>query len=674
MRYEESVIEQVRSANDIVEIIGRRVRLTKKGSGYFGLCPFHGEKTGSFFVSPRRQTYHCFGCGVGGNVISFLMEYENYTFPEALKALADNAHIELPANASGEGEDRRAKELRARLLEINKEAALYYHKMLRSPEGRVGYDYLAGRRRLSNAMITHFGLGYSQKMPDTLYRYLRDKGYTDELLAKSGLVTITEKGARDKFWNRVMFPIMDTNNRVIGFGGRVMGEGEPKYLNSPETMIFDKSATLYGLNFAKRSRQKYLLLCEGYMDVIALHQAGFTNAVASLGTAMTEKHARLLKRYTDEVILTQDSDAAGIRAKVRAYPLLHDAGISVKILDMGKYKDPDELLQAEGAEGYERCIREAKNAFLYVISVLREEFNLADPAEKTGFIRETADRLCMFTDPIERGNYVDAVSREFMIDREELKSLVDRMAENGSRGSLMRDIEMSRRYEQRRRERDDGAVWKSTVSGRSRGQESAGSPDNHAGRKEPDPEGNAGRQGPAADGNSGRSLAEEFRTESQEMLLAAWISEMPGLAAAVFLKAGEFRSRVCGLIVEAAAGGNSGGRMQGAFDPASFLDRDDLDEEERRYAAAVFARLDLPGQSPVGKERADLEKGLTEAVRTILAERIDQQMERCGSDFKRFGELLKERKRLAELKITLEESASQPAQQEEAGTQQERSL
>ena len=428
MRYDESVIEQVREANDIVDVVGQYVRLTKKGANYFGLCPFHGEKTASFSVSPRKQIYYCFGCGAGGNVINFLMEYENYSFTESLKSLADRAHIELP-EPTGQSEDRRGKERRKQLLDIHKDAAVFYYKQLQTPEGAPGYQYFRQKRRLSDATITHFGLGFAPKATDALYRYLKEKGWGDELLQASGLVTIRERGIRDKFWNRVMFPIMDTNNHVIAFGGRVMGDGIPKYLNSPETEIFDKSAHLYGMNFARKSRRKFMLICEGYMDVIALHQAGFTNAVASLGTAFNEKHARLLKRYTDTVIMTQDSDEAGTNAKIRAFPILYEAGLKVKVLDMGKYKDPDEFIRAEGPDAYEACILKAENAFLFMIGVLQRSYDLSDPAEKTAFYTETAERLCMFKEPLERENYIDSVSTKFLIPRDMLKELVDRRVE-----------------------------------------------------------------------------------------------------------------------------------------------------------------------------------------------------------------------------------------------------
>ena len=268
--YSDELIEEVRSRNDVVDVISGYVRLQKRGSTYFGLCPFHNEKTPSFSVSPGKQMYYCFGCGAGGNVFTFMMQYENFTFQEAMQSLADRAGIELPKQEMSAAQ-REAADRRSRLLEINKVAAKYFYMLLRSPQGSHALQYFE-ERKLSKGTMQHFGLGYSNKYSDDLYQYLKKQGYEDELLKDSGLVTIDERrGGHDKFWNRAMFPIMDANNRVIGFGGRVMGEGEPKYLNSPETMIFDKSRNLYGLNFARSSRRPHILLCEGYMHVIALH-------------------------------------------------------------------------------------------------------------------------------------------------------------------------------------------------------------------------------------------------------------------------------------------------------------------------------------------------------------------------------------------------------------------
>jgi len=277
MYFPDELVEEIRMQNDIVDVISSYVKLQKKGSSYFGLCPFHNEKSPSFSVSQDKQMYYCFGCGASGNVITFIMKYENFTFQEAVTMLAERAGIKLPEEKYSEEEKKRA-DLKSTLLEINKAAARYFYTQLKSERGELAHTYLTNRG-LSEETIKAFGLGYSNKYSNDLYQYLKEMGYSDEMLSKAGLVSISEKGVYDKFWNRVMFPIMDANNRVIAFGGRVMGEGEPKYLNSPETEVFDKSRNLYGLNKARASRKPYFLLCEGYMDVIALHQAGFTNAV-----------------------------------------------------------------------------------------------------------------------------------------------------------------------------------------------------------------------------------------------------------------------------------------------------------------------------------------------------------------------------------------------------------
>ncbi len=457
MRYSEEVIEEVRMRNDIVDVISGYVKLQKKGSNYFGLCPFHNEKSPSFSVSPAKQMYYCFGCGAGGNVLTFVMEYENYSFSEALKVLADRAGVKLPA-AEYSREAREQEDLRSALLEINKLAASYFYYQLKNPQGEIGYRYLRDRQ-LSDETIVHFGLGYSNKTSDDLYRYLRSKGHDDEILKQTGLVTIEERGAHDKFWNRVMFPIMDVNNRVIGFGGRVMGAGEPKYLNSPETKLFDKSRNLYGLNYARLSREKYILICEGYIDVIAMHQAGFTNAVASLGTAFTTQHAQLLKRYTDKVVLTYDSDGAGVKAALRAIPILKEVGMSIRVLNMEPYKDPDEFIKNLGAEAFRQRIEEARNSFLFEIDVLKKNYRMDDPEQKTEFYNQTARKLLEFSDALERDNYMEAVSREHFINYEDLKRLVNRMgASLGPAPFQAREEEESRFKGQKKKEKEDGVM------------------------------------------------------------------------------------------------------------------------------------------------------------------------------------------------------------------------
>ena len=426
--YSSDLIEEVVSRNDIVDVISGYIKLKKNGSSYVGLCPFHNEKSPSFSVSQSRQLYHCFGCGVGGNVITFVMEYENFTFLEAVKSLADRVGMELP-EISYSQKEQQERDLKTKLLEINKIAATYYYHQLKSENGQVGLSYLR-KRGLTDETINRFGLGYSGQNSKALYRYLKDKGYDDDLLKESGLFTY-ERGINDKFWNRVMFPIMDINNKVIGFGGRVMGDAKPKYLNSPETKLFDKSRNLYGLNFARSSRKKEIILCEGYMDVISMHQAGFTNAVAALGTAFTSGHGTLLKRYTENVILSFDSDEAGQRAILRAIPILKEAGLTVRVLDLTPYKDPDEFIKGLGAQALEERIRKAMSSFMFQVKVAAGRYDQDDPESKTQFQHEAAKLLATIEEPLERKNYIEAVSREYYIGAKDLEDLVNYYGTSG---------------------------------------------------------------------------------------------------------------------------------------------------------------------------------------------------------------------------------------------------
>jgi len=446
MYYPDEVIEEVRSSNNIVDIIGGYVRLQKKGSSYFGLCPFHNEKSPSFSVSPNKQMYYCFGCGAGGNVFTFIMEYENQTFPEAVKILADRAGIALPEAELTE-EQKRERNKRQLLLEINKTAANYFYYQLNGDQGQQAREYLENRR-LSKETQIHFGLGYASKYSNDLYLYLKKKGYQDQILKETGLLTYDEKrGAHDKFWNRVMFPIMDVNNRVIGFGGRVMGDGTPKYLNSPETMLFDKSRNLYGLNYARTSRKPYMIICEGYMDVIAMHQAGFTNAVASLGTAFTAQHSVLLKRYTQEVRLAYDSDGAGQKAALRAIPILKSAGINVRVIHMDPYKDPDEFIKNLGTEAFQKRIDAAESSFMFEISVLEKNYKQSDPEGRASFMKAMARRLLEFPQELERNIYIDAIAGRYGIASEELKRMVNSFGASMSREQVEAAI-----YQQQERE------------------------------------------------------------------------------------------------------------------------------------------------------------------------------------------------------------------------------
>ena len=426
MFYSEEIIDEVREKNDIVDVISPYVRLTKHGSNYVGLCPFHNEKTPSFSVNTERQCFHCFGCGVGGNSISFVMKYENLTFTEAVRQLADKVGMNLPEE-NYNPEYRKRADLKTRLFDIYKEAAKFYYFQLRSDYGNFPMEYLKNRG-LSDETINAFGLGYSIKSVNALYNYLKSKDYSDELMIKAELVTFKEgRGIFDMFWNRVIFPIMDQNNKVIAFGGRVMGDGEPKYLNSRETDIFNKRRNLYGLNFAKHSRQGYMLLCEGYMDVIALHQAGFTNAVASLGTSLTEEQARLISRYVKEVIITYDSDGAGVKAAIRAIPILKTAGIRTKILKLTPFKDPDELIKSAGREEFEKRIQNAENSFDFELYNIEKNYDLSEPEGKTEFLNRAAERLTEFEEELERENYIAAVAAKYFVSKDSLNRLVNKI-------------------------------------------------------------------------------------------------------------------------------------------------------------------------------------------------------------------------------------------------------
>ncbi|MCB5388891.1 DNA primase [Blautia glucerasea] len=434
MRYSDDIIEEVRMKNDIVDVISQYVRLTRRGSSYFGLCPFHNEKTPSFSVTPSKQMYYCFGCGAGGNVYNFVMQYENYSFGEALSHLAERAGVELPRIEYSK-EARAKAEKRATLLEINKKAAQYFYYQLRRDNGKIAHEYLTGRG-LSEETIQKFGLGYSDKYSDDLYKYLKSQNYSDELLRESGLFNVDERqGMYDKFWNRVIFPIMDVNNRVIGFGGRVMGDGKPKYLNSPETQIFDKSRNLYGLNIARTTRKNYLILCEGYMDVISMHQAGFTNAVASLGTALTSGHASLVKRYTKEVLLLYDSDEAGVKAALRAIPILREAGVNSRVVNLRPHKDPDEFIKAEGAEAFEKRLEAATDSFMFRVSIAFGDFPMDEPQGQNRFFERCAQYLLELSDELERNLYIEAIVKEYRkygISVEDLRKRVNTLAMKGT--------------------------------------------------------------------------------------------------------------------------------------------------------------------------------------------------------------------------------------------------
>ncbi len=584
MFYEEDFVEEVRQRNDVVDVISSYVNLKRTGSSYVGLCPFHNEKTASFSVSPGKQMYYCFGCGAGGNVFTFLMEYENLTFVEALEELAGKAGMELPRKSSSP-EDRRKRDMRDMILQVNKLAANYFYAQLRSERGRIGFDYLTGRG-ISPETVVKFGLGYSDSR---LYRYMKEKGYQDAVLKETGLFTFDEKkGPYDKFWNRVMFPILDRNNRVIAFGGRVMGDAKPKYLNSPETLVFDKSRNLYGLNFV-HGRQAAMIICEGYMDVIALHQAGFTNAVASLGTAFTSQHCSLLKRYTDLVYLCYDSDGAGVKAAMRAIPMMKEAGLQVKVIDLRPYKDPDEFIRGLSPEAFQDRIRQAKNSFFYELDHIREEYDMDDPESKTRFMNEAAKKCLTFDNEIERNNYMEAFAREYNVRIEDFRKLA------AYHSAQLAGID----YEKRRRERGQLGV---------------------------------------------RNDKEDGIARSQGIFLT-WLSNDPVLFERTkdIISAEDFVDepyrQVAGMMYEQF-------QNEGAVRPAVIISRFQSREEQSLVAGIFNKELQEVTRDEEQK------KALNEVIRSIKKYSLDYRSRRV-TDLKELQELIEEKKRLQTLQIKL---------------------
>ena len=628
MYYPDEVIEEVRMKNDIVDVISGYVKLQKKGANYFGLCPFHNEKSPSFSVSPGKQMYYCFGCGAGGNVLTFVMEYENYTFQEALQSLADRVGVTLPKMEYSK-EAREQAEFRARLLEVNKLAANYFYYQMKQPQGKIAYEYFHDKRKLTDETMLRFGLGYSNKTSDDLYRFLKEKGYDDAFLSQTGLVTIEERGGRDKFWNRVMFPIMDVNNRVIGFGGRVMGDGEPKYLNSPETKLFDKSRNLYGLNYARTTREKYMLVCEGYLDVISMHQAGFTNAVASLGTAFTSQHAGVLKRYTDQVILTYDSDGAGIKAALRAIPILRDAGISARVLNMKPYKDPDEFIKNMGADAFKERIAQAKNSFLFEIDVLKRNYQLEDPEQKTKFYQETAKKLLQFGEPLERDNYIQAVSREQMIKEEELRQLVNRLG-------MQMGLKAGDSY------RED-ASGRNVIS-----RENGSGPGNDMGRPEygGNPYEGQAAQNQAAIKKTGRKQEREDGIRRSQRLLLTWLIENPALFDKIkgIITADDFVEDLYHQVAVMVFEGHEAGNVN----PAGILSRFINDEDQYKEVAALFnASL----KESLNNE--EQKKAFAETVMKVRKNSLDTAS-RNAKDIAQLQEIIKQQAALKQLHISLD--------------------
>ncbi len=418
----EKFIQDLVDRSDIVEVVSDYVRLSKRsGANMFGLCPFHSEKTPSFSVAPDKQIYHCFGCGKGGGVISFIMEIENLSYPEAIAFLARRAGMQMPEETdSAEGRKR------ARMLALNRDAARWFYSRLSQPAGRAAVAYIQ-KRGISPAMVKSFGLGAAPDTWDSLLNAMREKGYTEQELFDAGLVKRgREGGFYDAFRNRLVFPVIDVRGNVIGFSGRILGDGEPKYLNSPETLVFNKSRNLFALNLAKKSKSGYIILSEGNIDVVSLHQAGFDSAVASLGTSLTPEQARLLSRYTNEVIIAYDSDGAGLKASQRAIGILEKLDIKVRVLRMSGAKDPDEFIRAKGPEAFRKLLEGSENQMDYRLRSIREKYDLTVTEQKSDYLREAVDLLARLPDEVRRQVYAMDLARELGLPTDVVVSDVER--------------------------------------------------------------------------------------------------------------------------------------------------------------------------------------------------------------------------------------------------------
>ena len=418
----EKFIQDLVDRSDIVDVVSGYVRLTKRsGSNMFGLCPFHSEKTPSFSVSPDKQIYHCFGCGKGGGVIGFIMEIENLSYPEAVEFLAKRAGMPMP-----EETDSRESRKRARMLALNREAARFFYAQLTGPAGGDARAYIR-QRGISPAMAKNFGLGAAPDTWDSLRNAMLDKGYTDLELFDAGLVRRGKKGGfYDSFRNRLMFPVIDVRGNVIGFSGRILGDGEPKYLNSPETLVFNKSRNLFALNLAKKSKSGYILLSEGNIDVVSLHQAGFDSAVASLGTSLTPEQARLISRYADQVIIAYDSDGAGLKASQRAIGILEKLDIKVKVLRLTGAKDPDEYIRLKGPEAFRKLLEASENQIDYRLHAIRDRYDLTVDEQKIDFLREACDLVARQADAVKRQVYAMRVAAEVSLPPDVVSADVER--------------------------------------------------------------------------------------------------------------------------------------------------------------------------------------------------------------------------------------------------------
>lgn len=428
MALSDSFLQELKMKTDIEDVISTYVTLKRRGATLVGLCPFHNEKTPSFTVYPATQSFYCFGCGAGGDAITFVKKIENLDYLDAVKTLAQRAGLQMPQ----EGFDDSLSKRRRRILEMNREAARFYHSVLLSPEGKVGYDYYIGRA-LSAATINHFGLGFAPNQWDALLKHMRAKGYQPAELVDAGLARKGQKGYYDNFRNRVMTPIIDVRGNVIAFGGRVLDDSKPKYINTGDTLVYKKTNELFALNFAKDSKEDALILCEGYMDVIAMHQAGFTNAVAGCGTALTTEQVRLISRYAKEVILTYDADEAGQKALQKAMTLFDQTDVKVRIPALVGGKDPDEIIRTYGRDKFKGMLEGASNETEFRLLALRRQYNLATTQGKIDFIGGALQILATLP-PVEQDLYVSRLSEELGVERQNMKvQLQDLVARQGNR-------------------------------------------------------------------------------------------------------------------------------------------------------------------------------------------------------------------------------------------------
>lgn len=451
--FPEDLIEEIRVNNDIVDVISEYVKLDKKGKNYFGKCPFHNEKTGSFSVEPVKQIFHCFGCGKGGNVIHFIMAIENLDFPESLRLLADRAKIQIPDNNDGIQDEEKAK-LKKELLQINIEAARFFHNNLNNEKNRVPIKYLENRK-IQKQTIIKFGIGYAEDKYDALYKHLKSLGFSDSTIFKSGLVLTKEDTNKifDRFRGRIMFPIFDIRGNVIAFGGRVLDSSQPKYMNSPETDVYQKGKHLYAMNFAKGACAKKIILAEGYMDVISLHQSGIINAVAPLGTALTENQGKLLKKYSEEIVLSFDSDSAGQAAALRSLDLLNDIGCNVKVLSIPSGKDPDEFIKTYGVDEFRKLVNNSKSLLDFKLDILDSKIDTSTNDGKVKFIDKAVLILDKIDNNVERELYVKKLSKEFGVSEQ---SIYSEMAKR-QRGTVEKE---------KKQIKDNNSVKKNTIKKR----------------------------------------------------------------------------------------------------------------------------------------------------------------------------------------------------------------